>query len=200
MFVILLKDIAKLTIGVSYARYETSQDDPNSIECELFTLQEFNKALNLPYRLDAERVKTVFIGMQHKEKLLFTEENVLVIHLLTQTALSVPEKYSRLLIPSSFVFVQLNGKVDSHFFEWYFNEHPAIRKQIAMNTQGAVVSTLSIATLRELEIHLPLLETQQKLGRIYQLQQRKNDLYEEKKELETNYVNQIILNQMEEQK
>ncbi|VEF47522.1 type I restriction modification system protein HsdIA [Bacillus freudenreichii] len=162
-------------------------------------MQEFNEALNIPYRLDAERVKTVWIEGRHKDKLLYTKKNIVVIHLLTQTALAVPGKYSALLLPSNFVLVELNESVDPPFFEWYFNEHPAIRKQIAKNTQGAVISTLSIATLRELEIQLPLLEKQKKLGKLLQLQRQKNVLVEEKKELEIKLIKQTILNQLGEQ-
>lgn len=188
-----------LTIGVSYARFETNKNDMNSIECELFTLQEFNEALNIPYRLDADRTKKVFIGKQHEDKLLFTKEQVVVIHLLTQTALAIPKKYEMLLLPSNFALVELDKSVDAHFFEWYFNEHPAIRKQIVKNTQGAVISTLSISTLRNLEIRLPILEKQKKLGKLSQLQRKKKVLVEEKMVLESKFIKQTILNQLEDQ-
>ncbi|WP_210471669.1 restriction endonuclease subunit S [Sporosarcina sp. 6E9] len=164
----------------------------------MFTLQEFNESLNIPYRLDAKRVKTVFIEKQHKNKLHFTKENVVLVHLLTQTALAMPKKHESLLIPSNFVVIEFNSTVDAQFFEWYFNEHPMIRKQIARNTQGAVISTLSIANLRELEVDLPLLEKQRKIGRISQLQRKKNILAKEKMFLERMLIKQTILNQLEE--
>lgn len=160
----------------------------------MFTLQEFNEALDIPYRLDQERVKTVYIDKKHQGKLHFIKENTILVHLLTQTALTVPKRFEGLLIPSNFVVIQFTEQYDGMYFEWYFNEHPNIRRQIAMHTQGAIVSTLSTTMLKEMIMDTVTYGRQVDIGRMYRLQKRKNRLLEEKRMLETKRMNQYLLN------
>lgn len=198
MINILLQDVAEISLGSSYARFVTNKSDQQAIKCELFTLQEFNEGLGIPYRLDTERERTLHLHEKDRDKLFFINDSTVLIHLLTQTALAVPKKYIGLLIPSNFVIIEFNDELNSNFFEWYFNEHPNIRRQIARHTQGAVISTLSISTLRKIQIKLPTMKKQKQIAKIYLLQSKKNYLLKEKQDLEVMFMNQTLLNQLEE--
>lgn len=75
-------------------------------------------------------------------------------------------------------------KVDVHFMEWLFNEHPSIQKQIALFTEGSIISSLKLSNVKEIEFVLPNVEKQKILGKIAQLKKRKTALLKEKDRLE----------------
>ncbi|MGR6005540.1 hypothetical protein ACT7CR_05535 [Bacillus paranthracis] len=68
--------------------------------------------------------------------------------------------------------------------EWLFNEHPSIQKQIALFTEGSIISSLKLSNVKEIELVLPTIEKQRKLGQIAQLKKKKSALLKEKDTLE----------------
>ena len=56
-------------------------------------------------------------------------------------------------------------EVDVHFMEWLFNEHPSIQKQIALFTEGSIISSLKLSNVKEIEFVLPNIGQQQILGK-----------------------------------
>ena len=65
--------------------------------------------------------------------------------------------------------------------------------------QGAMgIKALSVQMLRELEIELPSIEIQRKLGKIYELRRRKEKALYEKNALEKDLYKQIMINKLKE--
>lgn len=195
-----LKDIANVVQGVNFARVETNETDPNAIEQKLLTLREFNETIGLPYRLGQDKKTSIWVPKEKCEKLTFTKEGVVIIHLLSQTAAMIPKKYEGILIPSNFVLLEFYQQVDAKFMEWYFNEHPLIRRQLMISTQGTSVSALSINMLREMEVSLPPLETQKVIGKMTGIFKKKKKLMQERMHLEERLIHYQILDKMEEYK
>ena len=195
-----LKEIATVIQGVNFSRVETNENDLEAIEKKLLTLKEFNETLGIPYRLVQEKKTSIWIQQSKCEKLTFTKEGMLVVHLLSQTVAMMPKRYEGLLIPSNFVVLDFHQPVDAKFIEWYFNEHPFIRRQLMLSTQGTSVSALSIGMLREMEVSLPPMDMQVSIGRIIQAFKKKKALIQEKMELEEQFIHNRILEKMEEVK
>jgi restriction endonuclease S subunit len=195
-----LQDMALITQGANVSRLETSKEDSYSIKVDILTLKEFNETLGLSYRMTQEKSQSVYIKEDKLKDQLLTKENRLIVHLLSQKAAFLPKQYSGRLIPSNFVALDFNESMDTKFMEWYFNEHPSVRRQIMLGTQGSIVSTLSLATLRELEISMPPLSVQQKIGIITILYHRKKQLIEERMNLEESLIHQKIMETLEEYK
>ncbi|MGR5962527.1 hypothetical protein ACT7DN_19810 [Bacillus paranthracis] len=61
--------------------------------------------------------------------------------------------------------------------EWLFNEHPSIQKQIALFTEGSIISSLKLSNVKEIEFVLPNVEKQKILGKIAQLKKEKDSTF-----------------------
>jgi hypothetical protein len=73
-----------------------------------------------------------------------------------------------------------------------------MQKQLAIAMQGTIIRALSIQMLRELDIPLPILNIQQKMGKVYKLRKRKEKLLFEKNILQDQLYNQLMLNKLKE--
>lgn len=195
-----LQEIASIVQGVNFTRVETTEKTLGAKLVKILTLKEFNESMGLPYRLAQDKKASIWIEEKQMDKLRFTEENMVVIHLLTQRVASIPLIYGKLLIPSNFVIIDFQQQVDAKFVEWYFNEHAEVRRQFKLATQGSSVSSLSINMLREMEVSLPPIQLQTRVGKIVQAVQQKKRLIEERMELEDHYIHKLLSVIMEEYK
>lgn len=195
-----LQEMASVVQGVNVTRVETKETTLGAKRVKVLTLKEFNESLGLPYRLAQDKKANIWIEEKQMDKLRFTEENMVVIHLLSQRVASIPLIFEKLLIPSNFVIIDFQEQVDAKFIEWYFNEHAEVRRQFKLATQGSSVSSLSINMLREMDVSLPPIQLQTRIGKIVQAVQQKKKLMEERMELEDQYINELVSVKMEESK
>ncbi|WP_219621159.1 restriction endonuclease subunit S [Bacillus sp. UMB0893] len=200
MTTIKLQDIAIITQGANVSRLETSEEDSSSVKVDILTLKEFNETLGLSYRMTQDKSQSVYIKEDKLKNQLLTKEEQLIVHLLSQKAAFLPKQYTGRLIPSNFVALDFHENMDTKFMEWYFNEHPSIRRQIMLGTQGSIISTLALATLRELDISVPPLSVQRRIGKVSDLYHRKKKLIEERMDLEGSLIHQKIMETLEEYK
>ncbi|WP_077620369.1 restriction endonuclease subunit S [Bacillus sinesaloumensis] len=188
-----LHEIAVFTQGAFTNRLETLSSDVETLKVKPLSLKEFNETLGLAYRISNE--KNIEITVQ-KEKLvpqLLTDTNSLILHTHTQKVALLPQKYSGLLLTNNFIKIQFTSNADPAFFEWYFNEHPSIQKQLSVLSEGTVISLLKLSHLKDLEIDLPPIQKQIIIGKIAQLKKRKELLMAEKAELQQLYIQQKLI-------
>lgn len=190
MGAIQLQKIASIVQGVNFTRLETTEESIGAQRVKVLTLKEFNESMGLPYRLAQDKKASIWIEQKKLERLRFTEENGIIIHLLSQRVASIPSNYKGLLIPSNFVSINFKEPVDAKFVEWYFNEHAEVRRQFKLATQGSSVSSLSISMLREMEVSLPPIQLQTRIGKIVQAVQQKKGLWKK----EWNWKINIFMN------
>ena len=65
--------------------------------------------------------------------------------------------------------------------------------------QGSIVRALSVQMLRELEVPIPPLDVQRKIGKIYKLRKIKGKLLFERNILENELYNQLMINKLKEE-
>jgi restriction endonuclease S subunit len=192
-----LGDCTQLIQGASVNRFETYDLNTDSQTVRLLTLKEFNETLGLSYRMSNEKSTEVVVRRDKLTADLLTDTNSLIWHTLTQKVAYLPAIHSGLLITNNFIKIQFTEPVDLRFLEWYLNEHPTIRKQIALFSEGSVISSLKLSNLKDIELALPSFEKQQILGMIAHLKKRKGLLMKEKIELQQQYLHQSLINSME---
>ncbi|WP_203248256.1 restriction endonuclease subunit S domain-containing protein [Sporosarcina beigongshangi] len=192
--------MASVVQGINVTRVETKEKTPGATRVKVLTLKEFNESIGLPYRLVQDKKASIWVEEKQIDKLRFTEENMVIVHLLSQRVASIPIIFEKLLIPSNFVIIDFQEQVDAKFIEWYFNEHAEVRRQFKLATQGSSVSSLSIGMLREMEVSLPPIQLQVKIGKVVQAVQQKKRLMEERMELEDQYIHELLSVKMEEYK
>lgn len=190
-------EIAEFTQGAFANRLETLSTDIETTKVKPLSLKEFNETLGLAYRISNEKDVKITVPKEKLVPQLLTDTDSLVLHTQTQKIALLPEKYSGLLLTNNFIKIQLSSVVDKAFFEWYFNEHPAIQKQLAFLSEGTVSSLLKLSHLKDLEIELPPIQQQIIIGKIAQFKKKKESLMNEKNELQQLYIQQMLIQSME---
>lgn len=91
----------------------------------------------------------------------------------------IPELEQKCVASPSFLVIRLSDKTSvlPEYVAWYINL-PATQKALAAQARGTSIMSISKATLGELEIPIPSLETQQKYIKLSKLQKREQQLYE----------------------
>ncbi|HHY1425948.1 TPA: restriction endonuclease subunit S [Bacillus cereus] len=188
-----LYQIAEFTQGAFTNRLETLSSSIETTKVKPLSLKEFNETLGLAYRISNEKNAEIAVPKEKLIPQLLTDINSLILHSHTQKVALLPKKYSGLLLTNNFIKIQLNNEVDEAFFEWYFNEHPSIQKQLAVLSEGTVISLLKLSHLKDLEIDLPPMPQQIIIGKIAQLKKKKTSLMDEKNELQQLYIQQKLI-------
>lgn len=191
-----LEQIAEFTQGAFATRLETTAKDIPTVKVKQLSLKEFNETLGISYRFSNEQSLKITMAKDKLDAQLLTDTTSLVLHTQAKKVALLPEKYSGLLLTNNFLKIRLHESVDLAFFEWYFNEHPDIQKQLAVMSEGSSVTLLKLSHLKELTIELPPLEKQKIIGRIAQLKRRKEVLQLERIELERQLIQQQLINSM----
>lgn len=191
-----LYEIAEFTQGAFTNRLETLTFDVETSKVKPLSLKEFNESLGLAYRISNEKNAEITVPKGKLTTQLLTDSNSLILHTQTQKIALLPDKYSGLLLTNNFIKIQLTSDVDEAFFEWYFNEHPYIQKQLSVLSEGSVISLLKLSHLKKLEIDLPPIQQQNMIGKIAQLKKKKELLMTEKNELQQMYIQQKLIQSM----
>ncbi|MCM3737003.1 restriction endonuclease subunit S [Bacillus cytotoxicus] len=189
-----LGDCANVTQGAFINRIQTSKLNEDRETVHLLTLKEFNETLGLSYRISQDKNTEVYVRKGKLVKELLTDSNSLVMHTLSQKVAFLPKKYSGLLLTNNFVKVVFTETVDLCFMEWYLNEHPTIQKQIALFSEGSVISSLKLSHIKDIEVLLPPYKKQKQIGKITILKKKKAQLLKEKMQLEQQVIHQQLVN------
>ncbi|MEH7140440.1 restriction endonuclease subunit S [Priestia megaterium] len=188
-----LRECAEVTQGVFTNRIETSKLNEDSFQVQLVTLKEFNHLLGIDYRISQEKDRSIYVKKEKLTPTVLTDTESLVLHTLTQKVVWFPPEYRRLLLTNNFVKIKFSMEADVHFMEWLFNEHPSIQKQIALFTEGSIIASLKLSNVKEIELVIPPIEKQRKIGRIAQLKKKKSALLKEKDTLEQALLHQQLV-------
>lgn len=189
-----LGDCANVIQGTFINRIQTSKLSEDGETVHLLTLKEFNETLGLSYRISQEKNTEIYVRKDKFAKELLTDSNSLVMHTLSQKVAFLSKKHSGLLLTNNFVKIIFTETVDLCFMEWYLNEHPTIQKQIALFSEGSVISSLKLSHIKDIEVLLPPYEQQKQIGKITTLKKKKAQLLKEKMQLEQQAIHQQLMN------
>lgn len=177
----------------------TAKPDELQEDIGLFTIQDLNIETG-SYELKAEN-KTVSVSKENFDKELLAKENMVVIGLTVHKSCVINKSHIGKIIPSNFAYMSLDeSEVDLNYFVWYFNEHPNIKRQLQVASQGSTgIMAISIQMLRELEIELPDKIVQKQIGKVYDLRLKKEKMLYEKNILEKDLYKQLMINKLKEE-
>ncbi|WP_297418861.1 restriction endonuclease subunit S [Clostridium sp.] len=189
--------IGKVTHGATLSRIEAkSYDDFDTYP--IFTMQDLSREIG--QYSGKEEIQKVNICKNKFDSLYLSKINMAIIGLTSYKSIVINENHNNKLITSNFAMIEFDeNKIDPFYFIWYFNEHPEIQKQLTIAMQGTIIRALSIQMLRGLDIPLPPLDIQRKIGRMYKLKKRKEKLLFERNILENELYNQLMINKLKEE-
>lgn len=187
-----LENIASIYQGAFISRVE-KKPSPDTIRLPLYTMKDMSEHVDIDLWSGTDKDQEVVVSKLKWEELPIAKAGLIVVNLTAQRAAALQSEHYGKLIPSNFAVIELHDSVEPDYIEWYMNEHPNCRKQLMIATQGSSVSALSIQMLRMLEIELPSLAEQFRMGQVYRLMNRKHRLLKERMVLEKILIKHKLL-------
>ena len=178
-----LGKIGSITHGVVLNRVKSTSHD----EAVLFPLLTISRLLQEEEGLAPEQDIKFPVSKNKVSNLRLAKAGMIVIGLTSfHKAAVLTAEHEGMIISSNFLILEFPGGImDPHYFAWYFNEHPDMKRmrETVINGEGKV-KVLSIRLIRELKISVPDLVMQMSIGNLYALQVEKERLWKEKLRLE----------------
>ncbi|WP_028987422.1 hypothetical protein [Thermicanus aegyptius] len=192
-----LEQCASVVQGVFLSRIQTSPS-MEAVKLPVYTLKEMNEWLS-PDPISSEYQQDIHVAKDRLGSLPLAKEGLVLISLTGQRAVALQQEHVGKLIPSNFAIIEPSSELHPDYLEWFINEHPDCRRQLKIATQGSSVTALSIQMLRTLDIILPPMDVQMKIGIIHRLLHRKNRLLQERMVWEQQYIKQLLMGYLEEE-
>lgn len=165
-----LIDIADISLGTILTRVKPQNELDDCLEIDTITMQELSYVSGYS---DVEWSMLLSkISKKKINKCLLTRENDIVIGLSSQNSMVITKERANKLLLSNFCLVRIKNHelLDPYYFVWLINECKSLNKQLTGFMQGsAYVKMFSLDTIRNLEIDLPAIDVQRKIGKIYSL-------------------------------
>ena len=165
-----LIDIADVSLGTILTRVKPQNELDDCLEIDTITMQELSYIAG--YSDNVWSTLLSKISKQKKDKCLLTKESDVVIGLSSQNSMVITKERANKLLLSNFCLVRIKNQelLDPHYFVWLINECKSLNKQLTGSMQGsAYVKMFSLDTIRNLDIDLPAIDVQRRIGKIYSL-------------------------------
>ncbi|RHW51745.1 restriction endonuclease subunit S [Lactobacillus bombicola] len=162
---------------------------PNSIELkkkynkyETYTNEDLEFDLYQGYRTND--VKT--------QKSPILNAGDLVINMMTnQTAIVSPHSAGK-VIPQHITKLTFTNRGDNWYLCYLLNEAQSIKRQLYSTMEGTVLRRVTLTSFKQLELNLPALSKQQKMGELYRLLLIKEGLQKERQEKEKQVIISLL--------
>jgi restriction endonuclease S subunit len=160
---------------------------PNSIELKkkynkyvTYTNEDLEFDLYQGYRTDEIK----------RQKSPILNAGDLVINMMTnQTAIVSPHSAGK-VIPQHIVKLNFMDRGDNWYLCYLLNEAQTIKRQLYNTMEGTALRRVTLTSFKQLEVKLPVLAKQQKIGELYRLLLIKEGLQKKQQEKEK----QVIIN------
>lgn len=199
-----LEQCALVTQGAFLSRVQTVPltDEEKLIlhKFSAYSMKEMNEWLSSDPNVIPDNSQDVYISEERLGTLPIAKEGWVLISLTSQRAVALQQEHVGKLIPSNFAIIEPARLLNPDYLEWFINEHPDCRKQLKVATQGSSVAALSIQMLRTLDIILPPMTDQLRVGSVHRLLHRKNRLLQERVLLEKQYAKHTLMRYIKEER
>lgn len=141
---------------------------------ETITMQELNYIANISDDVPVEKYITV--QNDKLEKYSLTKEYDVVVSLSSGKAIVIEKSRASKLILSNLAIIRINDieKIDPYYLCWFINGNEAFIKKMQQGTSA--VSIIPLSMLKTFNVELLPIETQQAIGRINELNRRRERL------------------------
>ena len=116
-----------------------------------------------------------YFAVEPLKRNYFTHNDDVLLRLSSPyTAVIINEKEENLLIPSHFAIIRVNKSVDPTYMYWWLTKN---RKQFyKIASGGTIMGTISSGYIQEMDIELPSMEQQRKMGELLKCANREQQL------------------------
>ncbi|OFS62288.1 restriction endonuclease subunit S [Nosocomiicoccus sp. HMSC09A07] len=175
-----LSDVANIVSGMSLGRIKS--DEQNGSAFSVYNQHMFDHDLvREPHNEDNDS-KVIYLSAP--EKIVIVEEDDIVISMGSYQCTKVGRDSHSSILPYNFTYIdEVHETLDKLYLEYWFNHSKEAYDQFPKNDGRRIRKRLTLNDVRELEITLPDIETQRKIGEVYALKKELDVLYKERDNL-----------------
>lgn len=166
-----LEDIADVTQGITLSRIRIKEN----METEERTVYSFETESKIKVPKDIEKTD---------QNIPVVTNDIILFNITSYNAKKATEKDIGKIVPSNYVIIKVKDKkVNTDYLAWYMDQSESFKRELHKLKQGSTVLSVSINEFRKINIKLPKLSFQQKIGKINDLNRRREELFLERQEL-----------------
>lgn len=166
-----LEDIADITQGITLSRIRIEKN----METEERTVYSFETESIIKVPKEIEK---------SGQDIPVITEDIILFNITSYNAKKATGKDLGKIVPSNYVMVKVRDEnVDPDYLAWYMDQSESFGRELHKLKQGSTVLSISINEFRKVEIKLPSLEFQKKIGKINNLSRRRAEIFLERQNL-----------------
>ncbi|AJH62571.1 Type I restriction-modification system specificity subunit [Bacillus cereus 95/8201] len=173
-----LEDIVTVRVGRNLSR----GNERNDLTLVAYSFEDLTNDLNGSF-LDSQ-VSLHSGSSNHKDGYLSSAGDVIFSFVSSKSGIVSELNQGKIISQNFAKLIIEHDDLDSSYLCYILNESYSMRKQMAISMQGSNVPKLTPAILKELEIELPSIEKQRKIGKAYFFLRKRQTLAKKQIELE----------------
>ncbi|MEY8303732.1 hypothetical protein FYJ27_04665 [Anaerosalibacter bizertensis] len=167
-----LEKIVEITQGIPLSRIRIN----STIETEERTVYSFENESSVAVPKLTEEIN---------QNIPLVEEDMILLNLTSYNAKKAEKTDLGKVIPSNYIIIKVKNRdtVDPDYLEWYIDKSESFKRELHKIKQGSIIMSIPINEFRKINIKLPNIEFQRKLGKVNSLNRRRKQLFLEREEL-----------------
>ena len=166
-----LEDIADIVQGIPVSRIRTEE----AMELEERTVYSFESESKVLIAKNGEKMG---------QKIPLVERDIILFNIVSYSAKKATEEDLGKIVPSNYVIVRLRDRnISPDYLAWYMDQAEGFKRELNKLRQGSAVLSIPINEFRKIDLRLPSLEVQDRIGKINKLKERRKNLFLEREEL-----------------
>jgi len=167
-----LEEIANINQGIPLNRIRLRK----SMEKEERIVYSFESESNIEVPKDIEDID---------QKIPIIRKGMILLNLTSYKAKQADREDIGKVIPSNYIIIEVKNKekVDPDYLGWYIDQSEGFKRELHKIKQGSIIMSIPINEFRKINIELPNIKFQEKLGKINSLNKKRKKLFMEKQEL-----------------
>lgn len=167
-----LEEIAYITQGIPLNRIRINKN----MENEERKVYSFETESNVLVPKNIENID---------QKIPITRKDMILLNITSYNAKKAEEEDTGKVVPSNYVIIEVKNKkkIDPDYLGWYIDQSESFKRELHRIKQGSTIMSIPINEFRKINIKLPGIGFQEKLGRINKLNNKREKLFLERKKL-----------------
>ncbi len=166
-----LKNICEIQLGYQFRTRFEHDLAGNYFVIQMKDIKDYSLSTAELLKVKLPKVKNDYLITQNT--ILFTPRGY------NNNAIFIDEALNDTIASSQFYIIKVSDKnVLPEYLTWYINQSPA-QKYFTSNRAGTTIPIINIAQLKELEVKIPDIETQENIVKTYNLACKEKEIYQQ---------------------
>ncbi|MEI8390240.1 MAG: restriction endonuclease subunit S [bacterium] len=183
-----LQDVCQIQLGYQFRKRFEHDLSGNYSVIQMKDVEDYSLNISELLKVKIEKVKKEYLIS--KNTILFMPRG------FNNDAILIKEDLEDTIATSQFYILKVaDQSILPEYLTWYINQRPA-QKYFVSNRAGTSILIINIGQLKELEVRIPDIKTQENIVKAYDLSRREKQIYQEITEKRHHLINEMLLSKI----